>query len=560
LRWLVRWTVGEQVWPAARAALQEAGRLVPTQVEPLVRLGDAQPPRLRQYAPDGARIDTLELHPAYTDLEQIEHHFGLIRMSYLPGWRGLSSRAPRSLNAALLYLFGQADQSLCGGPLLATDATCWALERHDHALAGRFVPRLASDGGDFLSAALFFSDRTSAGEAAGDETRATRLDDGSWRLSGNKWFGSNPDADLVLVRARVEGSDDPGLFLMPRWLEDGRRNHYLLNRLKDKFGTRLTAAAEIRLEGAVAWPVGSPERGQEPLRECIMVTRTLIPALAAAVMRRVAQEAIAHARRRTLSGGRLEAYPLLADSLAELVVDATAGLTGALALTDLFDRWHRQEAGSATLLSLLAPLLKLHIAERARAAAAVGMELRGGDGYVLDWPEGRLLRDVTAHTLWDAPPNRLALEITEAAERAASDFNSELDERLGQVDGGITRPLARPLRRQVEQLREGLARLPDLEPTVRQLRAGRLARRAATLVTAIHLAQQARLFAGETGSSRLAWLTARYAARLGGGEATDEVANHPGWLPHAAALLQGGPVPLEIGEQAIEATAQALSI
>jgi acyl-CoA dehydrogenase len=552
------------VWRVARSVFEDAGRLVPTQVEPLVKLADGHPPCLRQYAPNGARIDEIEFHPAYGELERLEHRFGLVRMSYLPGWRGLTSRAPRSLAAALGYLFMQADQALCVGPLLMTDAMCWALERNDRELAARFVPQLASDSHDFLSGAMFVTERAGGSDLDSGEARAVRQADGTWRLYGDKWFCSNPSAELALVLARREGAEEDntsamGLFLLPRTLERGKRNSYFLNRLKDKFGTRMTASAEIRFEGALAWPVGKLEQGSAAMMDVVALTRVMIPTAAAGAMRRVAFEAMEYAKRRTTLGRRLDSHPLMQDSLAELVVDATAGLTAAMAIADTFDRAHREEPGSAAVLRLLTPLFNLHASERSRLVAAAGMELRGGNGYVLDWPDARLLRDVTGHGIWQGPPNTLALEVLRAASQGASaDFVSELEQRAELVNGGITKPLAPALLQHVRELQTQLSRLPTLDPAAQELDIGRLARRVATTTVAVHLAQQARLLAGETGSSRLAWLAARYAARLGGDQAVARVASDPAWLPHAGALLQGGPVPMEIGERAVEAAAQVL--
>ena len=81
-----------------------------------------------------------------------------------------------------------------------------------------------------------------------------------WRLYGEKWFCSHTDADVALLLARPEGAPAGtrglALFAMPRRLKDGTRNAYRIVRLKDKLGTRSMASGEIRLEGAVAYPVG----------------------------------------------------------------------------------------------------------------------------------------------------------------------------------------------------------------------------------------------------------------------------------------------------------------
>src|ERR1700729_3606130 len=104
LRGLARRTVGEELWPTAEAALQDLGTLVPQTIEPLARMADRNPPVLRPYNARGERIDEIEFHPAYRELEATVCRFGTVRAAYAPGWRGLSERAPRTLVTAMLYL------------------------------------------------------------------------------------------------------------------------------------------------------------------------------------------------------------------------------------------------------------------------------------------------------------------------------------------------------------------------------------------------------------------------------------------------------------------------
>ncbi|MBO0690519.1 MAG: hypothetical protein J2P40_13230, partial [Candidatus Dormibacteraeota bacterium] len=86
LRWLARRTLDESVWPVARGALEEAGRLVPDRVEALAGQADAHRPR----PPPGATcVDDVVLDPAFGELDGLLHGFGLVRMSYQKGWRGL---------------------------------------------------------------------------------------------------------------------------------------------------------------------------------------------------------------------------------------------------------------------------------------------------------------------------------------------------------------------------------------------------------------------------------------------------------------------------------------
>src|SRR5206468_5609041 len=80
-----------------------------------------------------------------------------------------------------------------------------------------------------------------------------------WELWGDKWFCSNVSADIILTLARPEGAPAGtrglGLFLVPKTLEDGTRNGFTINRLKDKLGTRSLATGEVTLNGAQAYQI-----------------------------------------------------------------------------------------------------------------------------------------------------------------------------------------------------------------------------------------------------------------------------------------------------------------
>jgi hypothetical protein len=80
----------------------------------------------------------------------------------------------------------------------------------------------------------------------------------------------------------------------------------------------------------------------------------------------------------------------------------------------------------------------------------------------------------------------------------------------------------------------------------------------AMLAIGARLLEQSHDHAADTGSGRLAWLTARYIARLGGEPVVSAIADDASWLEHAEPLLYGGPVPLEFGEAAARRVAAAL--
>src|ERR1700736_5762048 len=488
LRWLTRRTVGESSWPLAESALTELGALVPQRIEPLARIADRNPPVLRQYDGRGERVDEIDFHPAYKELENTVLGFGAVRAPFGTGWRGVPGHAPRPLVTAMLYMFLQADQAITGCPIGMMDAMARCLERNDPELAARFVPRIADDTGRHLTAAMFLTEKAGGSDVGANETVATRASDGTWRLNGEKWFCSCAHSDLILVLARPDGAPAGprglGLFLMPRHLDDGTRNTYVLHRLKEKFGTRAMPSAEVGLRNAFAWQVGSVERGLPQMMDMVNLTRVGIATATAGAMRRNAFEALTHTHSRTTVGTRLDVHPLMRDQVVELVVASVAGLTAAMGIAETLEQADNGDREAAAALRLLTPLFKMHGTERARISATEAMEVRGGNGYIEDWPEPRILRDVYVHAIWEGSGNVIALDVQRAIEHGA--LPGYLGDTERHAESVSTRgPAAPPSGVLIDAVRDAeqqLRRVQGIDdPDARQLPLRRIARRMATL-------------------------------------------------------------------------------
>jgi alkylation response protein AidB-like acyl-CoA dehydrogenase len=564
LRWLVRDSLGEGAWPVADAALTELGQLVPQRIEPLAAHADRNPPALRQYDARGARIDAIDFHPAYDELIDTVLRFGTVRCAHVPGWRGLPGVAPRALVSAISYMFLQADQAITGCPVGMMDAMARCLARNDPGLAARFVPRITDDQGAPLTSAMFLTEKAGGSDVGANETVAVREDDGTWRLHGEKWFASCPHSDLVLVMARPQGAPAGpaglGLFLVPHVLDDGSRNAIFIHRLKNKFGTRAMASGEVGLRGAFAWQVGQLDRGMRQMMDMVSLTRVGIITATAGAMRRNALEALSHTAQRSTFGAVLQSHPLMRDSLAELVVDSTAGLTAAIAASELLDRSDGGDPEAAGALRMVTPLFKGYFTERARISGGDAMEIRGGNGFIEDWPDARMLRDVSVHAIWEGSGNVIALDVLRALGRgAAPHFLGDIERRAeASSAGGPAAALAPALLRETRALAGTLHGLSGCGPEAQQLPIRRLARRMAILAVGTRLAEQANRHAADTGSGRLAWIAARFVARLGGEPLVDRIAADTSWLAHATALLNGGPVPQEVGATTSAAVAEGL--
>lgn len=103
------------------------------------------------------------------------------------------------------------------------------------------------------------TEKQGGSDVMSNTTRAERLEDGSYRLVGHKWFFSVPQSDAHLVLAQTAGG--LSCFFVPRFLPDGQRNAIRLERLKDKLGNRSNASCEVEFQDAIGWLLGLEGEG-----------------------------------------------------------------------------------------------------------------------------------------------------------------------------------------------------------------------------------------------------------------------------------------------------------
>src|SRR5690606_30423939 len=236
-------------------------------------------------------------HPDYIELERAAYsRYGLAAMSHRPGVLGWHDTMPPVAKYALSHLFVQAEFGLCC-PVSMTDSLARTLRRFGSKdLVDKVLPQVAAlDFGTLRQGAMFMTEQAAGSDVSATQTVAEEQRDGRWRLYGDKWFCSNPDAGFAMVLARSESA--PGLagislFLLPRSLPDGSLNHYRILRLKDTLTPRSMASGELRLEGAVAWMVGERGRGYQHMADMINNSRLSNGMRAVGLMRRALWEAM----------------------------------------------------------------------------------------------------------------------------------------------------------------------------------------------------------------------------------------------------------------------------
>ncbi len=404
----------------ARPLLDEMGEVAGGELDALADLADRNPPVLRTHDARGVRVDEIVAHPAYEAMERLAfERFGLAAMSHREGVRGWPGRAPHAVKYALSYLFAQSEFGLLC-PVSVTDSTSRVLRWFaSEELRSAVLPRLtATDLESLWQGAQWMTEKTGGSDVGASTTVARQDGDGTWRLWGDKWFCSVASAGAALALARPDGAP-PGsrglaMFLVPRRLPDGTRNAWTLNRLKDKLGSRSMATGEVTLAGAVGYPVGDLARGFHQMMEMVNVSRLSNAMRAAGIMRRCVLESVVHARARTAFGRPLLELPQLRRDILEMLLDAEAGCSVVLNAAAALDRADAGSAEDRALVRVVTPLAKYWLTARARVVAGEAMNVRGGNGYVEEWVNARLLRDSYLGAIWEGSTNVVALDVQRA--------------------------------------------------------------------------------------------------------------------------------------------------
>ncbi|MFF9117820.1 acyl-CoA dehydrogenase family protein [Streptomyces massasporeus] len=429
------------------------------QVQEWGRQANENPPRLHTHDRYGNRIDEVEFHPSW-------HR--LLGKGVSAGLTAAWDRPAGHLRRAAAFVVWTQVEAGNGCPLSMTHAAVPAL-RTDPDLAAEWEPRLTSMVYDrelrparLKAGALFgmgMTEKQGGSDVRANTTSARPLaEDGTYELTGHKWFCSAPMSDGFLVLAQAPG----GLtcFLVPRVLGDGTRNVFLIQRLKDKLGNRSNASAEVEFDGTWARRVGEEGRGVRTIIGMVAATRLDCVLGSAGLMRQAVAQAVHHCTYREAFGGKLVDKPLMRNVLADLALESEAATTLALRLAAAYDDGGEQERA---LLRIAVPAAKYWVTKRCPPVAVEAAECLGGNGYVEESGMPRLVRESPLNSVWEGAGNVQALDVLRALRREPGALDAYLRE-VGQARGADHR-----LDAAIKNLLTELADLEGVEGRARRL-------------------------------------------------------------------------------------------
>jgi putative acyl-CoA dehydrogenase len=330
--------------------------------------------------------------------------------------------------AAVPALAASPELSAIWTPLLASREYDFGLRPHElkrGVLAGMGMTE--KQGGSDLR-----TNTTAAVEGIGGPIEGGQ----TYLLTGHKWFCSAPMSDLFLILGQTPAG--PTCFLVPRVLDDGTRNTFMLQRLKDKLGNRSNASSEIELDGTWGVRLGDEGRGIRTILDMVAATRLDCVLGSSATMRQALVRAIHHTRHRQAFGRPLVEQPLMRNVLMDLALESEAATTLGLRLAAAVDE------GDTAFSRLAVAVGKYWVCKRTAPMVAEALECLGGNGLVEENGLARLYREAPVNSIWEGSGNVVALDVLRALTRepaAVAAFAAELDLARGadtRLDAAIT--------------------------------------------------------------------------------------------------------------------------
>ncbi|MGO1167399.1 MAG: acyl-CoA dehydrogenase family protein [Janibacter sp.] len=438
-------------------------------------------PRLVTHDRWGHRVDEVDFDPAWHDLMRVAAGAGLTGEA----WTQDEGSGAHVRRAAGVIAWSQAEPGhIC--PITMTNAAVPAL-RHSPELAARWEPLLASREYDFglreastkagAIAGMGMTEKQGGSDVRVNSTRAVATPGGpltgtTYRLTGHKWFCSAPMSDVFLVLAATSPDAAPSCFLVPRVLEDGTRNPFALQRLKDKLGDRSNASSEVELDGTWGALVGEEGRGVRAIIDMVSTTRLDCILGSAATMRAALTKAVHHTRHRSAFGALLVDQPLMRNVLTDLVLESEAASLLGLRLA------HALDEGDTELTRLGVAVGKYWVCKRTAPFVAEALECLGGNGYVEEHGMARLFRQAPLNSIWEGSGNVNALDVLRAISKEPASLMALIKE------ASVARGRLTTLDTALDDLERDVSELATRGPDGLAMGARRLVERLATTLQA----------------------------------------------------------------------------
>ena len=413
----------------ADAILEEAAKITGQLIAPLSRNGDEQGVRFEAgqvSTPDGFR----ESWHTYRE-------GGWVGLGGNPDYDGMGM--PKMLGVLFEEMMYAADSSFSLYSALSA-GSCLAIDAHaSEALKAAYLPKLYS--GQWAGT-MCLTEPHAGTDLGLIRTRAEPQADGSYQISGSKIFITGGEQDLTenivhLVLAKLPdapaGAKGISLFLVPKFLPEadgslGARNGAHCGSIEHKMGIKASATCVMNFDGATGYLVGEANKGLAAMFTMMNYARLSIGiqgiGCAEASYQNAARYANERLQSRAASGAQAQqriADPIIAHGDVRRMLLTMRSLTeGGRAFATYVGQQldlarYAEDAGerehAQRLVALLTPVAKAFFTDNGLESCVLGQQVFGGHGYIREWGQEQLVRDVRIAQIYEGTNGIQALDL-----------------------------------------------------------------------------------------------------------------------------------------------------
>ncbi|QGW75643.1 acyl-CoA dehydrogenase [Pseudomonas alkylphenolica] len=413
----------------ALAVLEEAGKVTGKSIAPLSRSGDEE----------GCHWDNGAVRTPAGFIEAYKTYAegGWVGVGGDPAYGGMGM--PKVISAQVEEMVNSSSLAFGLYPMLTAGA-CLSINAHaSDELKEKYLPNMYAG---IWAGSMCLTEPHAGTDLGIIRTKAEPQADGSYKVSGTKIFITGGEHDLTeniihLVLAKLPdapaGPKGISLFLVPKFMVNadgslGARNPANCGSIEHKMGIQASATCVMNFDEAVGYLVGEPNKGLAAMFTMMNYERLGVGIQGLASAERSYQNAIEYARDRLQS--RSPTGPQAKDKVADPIIvhpDVRRMLLTMKALNEggrAFSTYVAMQLDTAKfseeattrkraedLVALLTPVSKAFLTDLGLESAVHGQQVFGGHGYIREWGQEQLVRDVRITQIYEGTNGIQALDL-----------------------------------------------------------------------------------------------------------------------------------------------------
>ena len=255
----------------------------------------------------------------------------------------------------------------------------------------KYLPKLCS--GEYVGA-LAMSEPGAGSDVVGSMTCRAELHGDAWVANGSKmWITNGPDADVLLVYMRTAHRPAGSRCMTAFIVEKGMKGFSTAQKL-DKLGMRGSNTCELVFDNCAipdANRVGEVNEGVRVLMSGLDTERLVLSGGPIGLMQAAIDAALPYVRERKQFNAPIGTFGLMQGKIADMYTALQSSRAYAYLVAQNYDAGIKSRIDPASCL--------LHASQSAVQVALEAIQALGGNGYINEYPAGRILRDAKLYEI-----------------------------------------------------------------------------------------------------------------------------------------------------------------